>query len=153
MHNRNTTAGEKVWERLVRHDALGEIEFTRLADPDHRTAEPLEAVVELVDGYRRRWLADFFRIWKSGCRVEALQLGTLERLERALVLYRIIAWRIPAPRDLGPGRPEPAVRGGLRPRGMAGRLDRRPPHQTPGNAAATGPNGAADRRLWWVSWT
>jgi len=113
MHNRNTTAGEKVWERLVRHDALGEIEFTRLADPDHRTAEPLEAVVELVDGYRRRWLADFFRIWKSGCRVEALQLGTLERLERALVLYRIIAWRIPAPRDLGPGRPEPAVRGDL----------------------------------------
>lgn len=142
MHNRNTTAGEKVWDRLVRHDALGEIEFTRLADPDrptrlvqqtvyresvtlparkggptvtvtailareahppagqkaiewrlltHRTAEPLEAVVELVDGYRRRWLADFFRIWKSGCRVEALQLGTLERLERALVLQRFPA--------------------------------------------------------------
>jgi hypothetical protein len=31
---------------------------------------------------------------KSGCRVEALQLGTVERLERALVLYLIIAWRI-----------------------------------------------------------
>ncbi len=35
-----------------------------------------------------------FRIWKSGCRVEALQLGTLERLERALVIDLIIAWRI-----------------------------------------------------------
>ncbi len=41
-------------------------------------------------------LADrnFFRIWKTGCRVEALQLGTLERLERALVIDLITAWRI-----------------------------------------------------------
>ena len=61
----------------------------------NRTAETLEAVVELIDWYRRRWLVEiFFRIWKSGCRVEALQLGTLERLERALVIYLIIAWRI-----------------------------------------------------------
>jgi len=61
----------------------------------HRTAETLEAVVELIDWYRRRWLVEiFFRILKSGCRVEALQLGTLERLERALVIYLIIAWRI-----------------------------------------------------------
>jgi len=58
-------------------------------------AETLEAVVELIDWYRRRWLVEiFFRILKSGCRVEALQLGTLERLERALVIYLIIAWRI-----------------------------------------------------------
>jgi hypothetical protein len=56
---------------------------------------PLEQVVELIDGYRRCWLVEiFFRIWKSGCRVAALQLGTLERLERALVIYLIIAWRI-----------------------------------------------------------
>ena len=61
----------------------------------NRTAETLEAVVELIDWYRRRWLVEiFFRILKSGCRVEALQLGTLERLERALVIYLIIAWRI-----------------------------------------------------------
>ncbi|MFO7641166.1 MAG: IS4 family transposase [Candidatus Competibacteraceae bacterium] len=61
----------------------------------NRTAETLEQVVELIDGYRRRWLVEiFFRIWKSGCRVEALQLGTLARLERALVIYLIIAWRI-----------------------------------------------------------
>lgn len=33
----------------------------------------------------------FFRILKSGCRVEALQLGTLERLECALVIYLIVA--------------------------------------------------------------
>ncbi|MFZ1829397.1 MAG: IS4 family transposase, partial [Candidatus Competibacteraceae bacterium] len=61
----------------------------------HRTADTLEDVVQLIGWYRKRWLIEiFFRIWKSGCRVEALQLGTLERLERALVLYLIIAWRI-----------------------------------------------------------
>ena len=36
----------------------------------------------------------FFRILKSGCQVEALQLATRERLERALALYLVIAWRI-----------------------------------------------------------
>lgn len=61
----------------------------------NRMAETLEQVVELIDWYRRRWLIEiFFRILKSGCRIEALQLGTLERLERALVIYLIIAWRI-----------------------------------------------------------
>ncbi len=61
----------------------------------NRTADTLEDVVQLIDWYRRRWLVEiFFRIWKSGCRVETLQLGTLERLERALVIYLIIAWRI-----------------------------------------------------------
>ena len=61
----------------------------------NRTADTLEPVVELIEWYRRRWLVEiFFRILKSGCRVEALQLGTLDRLERALVIYLIIAWRI-----------------------------------------------------------
>jgi len=61
----------------------------------NRAAETLEAVAQLIDGYRRRWRVEiFFRILKSGCRVEALQLGTLERLECALVIYLIIAWRI-----------------------------------------------------------
>ncbi len=146
QYNRNTTTGEKLWDRLAPSESLGEVEFTLSAAPDrparlvrqtlyrevvtlpqckgapavtvtailacekhppagvkaiewrlltNRTAETLEAVVELIDGYRRRWRVEiFFRIWKSGCRVEALQLGTLERLERALVIYLIIAWRI-----------------------------------------------------------
>ena len=145
-HNRKTTTGEKLWDRLAQSDPLGEVEFILPAAPDrparpvrqtlyrevvtlpahhgqptvtvtailareerppagekaiewrlltNRTAETLEQMVELIDWYRRRWLVEiFFRIWKSGCRVEALQLATLERLERALVLYLIIAWRI-----------------------------------------------------------
>lgn len=31
---------------------------------------------------------------KNGCRVEALQLSTIERLERALALFMVVAWRI-----------------------------------------------------------
>ncbi|HEX2999899.1 MAG TPA: IS4 family transposase [Armatimonadota bacterium] len=145
-HNRHTTAGDKLWDRLARSEPLGEVEFTLPAAPGrparlvrqtlyrdrvtlparkgapavtvtailareehppageraiewrlltNRAAEALEQVVELIDWYRRRWLVEIlFRILKSGCRVEALQLGTLERLERALVIYLIIAWRI-----------------------------------------------------------
>ena len=62
------------------------------------TNEPvttLDDAVLRIGWYRRRWLAEiFFRILKSGCRVEALQLATVERLERALVIYLVIAWRI-----------------------------------------------------------
>lgn len=145
-HNRNTLAGDKLWDRVDQSELVGEVEFMLPAAPDrparlvrqtlyhqavtlparkgapeltvtailareenppcgekalewrlltNRVAETLEAIVELIEWYRRRWLVEvFFRILKSGCRVEALQLGTLERLERALVIYLIIAWRI-----------------------------------------------------------
>lgn len=55
----------------------------------------LEQAAEMVDWYRCRWLIEiFFRILKSGCRVETRQLASMERLERLLVIYFIIAWRI-----------------------------------------------------------
>ena len=42
----------------------------------NRAAETLEDIVQLMDWYRRRWLIEiFFRIWKSGCKIESLQLG------------------------------------------------------------------------------
>ena len=36
----------------------------------------------------------FFHLLKNGCRVEALQLSTMERLELALALFMVVAWRI-----------------------------------------------------------
>ena len=36
----------------------------------------------------------FFHVLKNGCRIEALQLGSIEKIERALVLYMVVAWRI-----------------------------------------------------------
>ena len=36
----------------------------------------------------------YFKVLKSGCGIEKLQLETLERLEPALAFYLIIAWRV-----------------------------------------------------------
>jgi hypothetical protein len=61
----------------------------------HREASTFEAAAELIDGYRARWEIElFFNILKNGCRVEALPLSTMERLERALALFMVVAWRI-----------------------------------------------------------
>jgi hypothetical protein len=61
----------------------------------NRTASTVEEAVELIDWYRARWEVEIlFNILKNACRVEALQLGTIERLERALALFLVVAWRV-----------------------------------------------------------
>lgn len=61
----------------------------------NRRIETFEAATELIDWYRARWEIElFFHVLKNGCRVEALQLSTVERLERALALFMVVAWRI-----------------------------------------------------------
>jgi hypothetical protein len=53
------------------------------------------AARELITWYLARWEIElFFLILKQGCRLEALQLSTLARLERAMALYLIVSWRI-----------------------------------------------------------
>jgi hypothetical protein len=61
----------------------------------NREASTLQEAVELIDWYRARWEIEMlFNVLKNGCRIEALQLGAIERLERALALYLVVAWRI-----------------------------------------------------------
>ena len=61
----------------------------------NRVATTLQEAVELVDWYRARWEIElFFLVLKEGCRVERLQLGDIGRLQTALALYMVIAWRI-----------------------------------------------------------
>jgi hypothetical protein len=61
----------------------------------NREAQTLEEAVQLIDWYRARWEIElFFLVLKEGCRVERLQLGDIERLEVALAMYMVIAWRI-----------------------------------------------------------
>ena len=61
----------------------------------NRTAETLATVVELIEWYRARWdIERLFLVLKEGCRVEALQLGTVARLERAFALFLVVGWRI-----------------------------------------------------------
>ena len=61
----------------------------------NRQASTLEQACALNDWYRARWEIElFFLVLKEGCRVERLQLGDSERLQTALALYMVIAWRI-----------------------------------------------------------
>uniref|UniRef100_UPI000AD1B768 IS4 family transposase n=1 Tax=Pseudomonas sp. NBRC 111120 TaxID=1661035 RepID=UPI000AD1B768 len=61
----------------------------------NREVNSLEQASELIDWYRARWEIElFFLILKEGCRVERLQLGDKDRLESALAIYMVIAWRI-----------------------------------------------------------
>lgn len=54
-----------------------------------------EQAIEKLRWYLCRWQIEvFFRILKSGCHVEDLQLEKRERLEPALAFYMIIAWRV-----------------------------------------------------------
>jgi len=57
--------------------------------------DSVEDASERVQWYACRWgIEVWHRILKSGCRIEARQLATGERLERCLTLYSVIAWRV-----------------------------------------------------------
>jgi hypothetical protein len=54
-----------------------------------------EAAVERIEWYVLRWLIEiYFKILKSGCRVEKALLATGERLKRYLPLMSVVAWRL-----------------------------------------------------------
>lgn len=73
----------------------------------NRTVDTLAQATELIDWYRARWEIEmFFLILKEGCKVEQLQLEDVERLEVALALYMVIAWRINRLMRLGRTLPE-----------------------------------------------
>jgi hypothetical protein len=53
------------------------------------------AAAQCVRWYALRWLVERYHyVLKSGCRLEALQLHTADRLERALATYALVAWRL-----------------------------------------------------------
>jgi hypothetical protein len=54
-----------------------------------------EQAFTLVHYYVCRWgIEVWHKVLKSGCRIEARQLETAERLERCLTVYSVIAWRV-----------------------------------------------------------
>lgn len=64
------------------------------------------AAQQLIQWYRCRWrIEEFFRVLKSETALEDLQLGTRQRLEAALGLHLILAWRICALRDQARAHP------------------------------------------------
>ncbi len=57
--------------------------------------DSLEQAWRCVRWYSLRWLIERFHFTlKSGCRIEALQLETAQRLLNALATYSIVAWRL-----------------------------------------------------------
>jgi Transposase Tn5 dimerisation domain/Transposase DNA-binding len=73
----------------------------------NRETGDLETAAQLIDWYRARWEVEmFFHVLKNGCRVEALQLASIDRIQRALALFMVVAWRIARLMRLGRTCPE-----------------------------------------------
>lgn len=73
----------------------------------NRDGVDFAAAVRLIDGYRVRWEIELlFHVVKNACRVEALQRSTMPRLERALALFLVVAWRIARLMRLGRTAPD-----------------------------------------------
>jgi len=54
-----------------------------------------EDAKKVILWYTRRWIIERFHYClKSGCRIEELQLQEKKRLERALAIYCIVAWKL-----------------------------------------------------------
>lgn len=54
-----------------------------------------DAACTAVRRYARRWQIERYHyVLKHGCAVEDLQLATVDRLERALAVYAIVAWHL-----------------------------------------------------------
>jgi len=119
------TVRQSVWVRrlAIPDGASGQLEVTCLVAREleppkgvkpvewrllsNREVDDFAAAVEWIDWYRCRWeIETFFHVLKNGCRVEALQLGSVARLELALAVYMIVAWRLALLVRLGRTHPE-----------------------------------------------
>lgn len=73
----------------------------------NREVSTLEEAAQLIDWYRARWEIELlFLTLKEGCRVEALQLSSVQRIERALAIYLVVAWRVGLLMRLGRSCPQ-----------------------------------------------
>ena len=64
-------------------------------EPHVRFCERLKVKLLGPTHHRARWEVEmFFHVLKTGCKVEALQLSHMDRVERALALYMVVAWRV-----------------------------------------------------------
>jgi hypothetical protein len=57
--------------------------------------ESLEEALQCIRWYSLRWIIEQYHFTlKSGCQIEKLQLESAKRLERAIVVYSMVAWRL-----------------------------------------------------------
>jgi hypothetical protein len=94
-----------VWVREVNPPANEEpVEWMLL------TSLPVETFAQaclVADYYAVRWQIEiYFKVLKSGCQVEKLQLETADRIKPCLAMYQIVAWRVLYATMLGRACPE-----------------------------------------------
>lgn len=66
-----------------------------------------EEILAVIEYYRCRWLIEnYFKILKSGCRVEERQFERLARELNALAVYQVVAWRVQLLCHLGRACPD-----------------------------------------------
>lgn len=69
--------------------------------------ETFEQACRVADYYACRWQIEiYFKVLKSGCQVEKLQLETADRIKPCLAMYMIVAWRVLYATMLGRECPE-----------------------------------------------
>lgn len=69
--------------------------------------DEIENVRQVIQYYCVRWMIEvFFRVLKSGCRVEERRFERIDRLLSCLAVYLIVAWRTLYVCRLGQGCPE-----------------------------------------------
>lgn len=57
--------------------------------------ENFEQAVEKIKWYRQRWKIERYHyVLKSGCKVEELQLESVDSLQNAISIYSVIAWKL-----------------------------------------------------------
>ena len=61
----------------------------------HLEMSSAEQAEEVVEHYLQRWrIEDYFRVLKSGCGAQRLRFRTAVRLQRAIAIRSVIAWRL-----------------------------------------------------------
>lgn len=64
-------------------------------EPHVRFCERLKVKLLGPTHHRARWEIEiYFHVLKNGCEVESLQLAAVDRIERALALFVVVAWRV-----------------------------------------------------------
>jgi hypothetical protein len=86
----------KVWAVLAAEKSpqpeVTPVEWLLLTTVPVRTAQD---AFEKIDWYTCRWgIEVWFKVLKSGCKIEDRRLASAERLKRCMALYSVIAWRI-----------------------------------------------------------
>jgi hypothetical protein len=98
-HKQKNTAVEAVTVSVVLVRELGELppgaERVEWLLVSTKPLADFKAALSAVSAYVARWKVERYHYTlKSGCQVEKLQLEHADRIERAVALYSIVAWRL-----------------------------------------------------------